>query len=243
MAVNRGQIPGLKQVFRDLCSWGDNCMEYAVYMCSQVFIKSYSENPLSCPVQFTSELYNLKSSKIDPCVNVLFDKCINIKVCDRFCYNRVRKSQSDYIEGDAVKCIFCDTVVGCIYNGTVAFINVDRIVSLVSKRDAKFNISPDDRNHEYANGIIGIPTTEPEPFPPRMWALLPLTLTTWDLRSLQWSLVYQRIDKIENDRWIPILEQFKNGDIQMTRKIRDFVYVNIFNFDNPPQNQYFNYDF
>lgn len=123
MFVNHGKIVGLKTVLDDL-NPGHDYMSENVYRCRQYYYYQPDETNLFCPAEFTTEFHNLKTSKIDPEVNVDYDKCLNVKICERFCVTRERKSRSDYVNGDAVKCKFCDTVIGCIYNDTIALVNV-----------------------------------------------------------------------------------------------------------------------
>lgn len=111
-------------VFNSLC--GYNIMTYPVYRCTQEY-----ENGVTgalqcmCPAEFSSAMFNLKSSRVYPFVNVPFDKCINLYVVrdseKKVLVNKV--NPESLVLYEEVKCLLCDTTVGVIYKfASVAFL-------------------------------------------------------------------------------------------------------------------------
>lgn len=101
-------------------------MSFPVYRCKQLFSMMVTgEIYCMCPAEFSSERFNLGTSRVFPNVNVRIDKCINlyvrvgtikIKVC--------AENHHTFNLYDRVRCVIYNTCVGVIYKfDSVAFLS------------------------------------------------------------------------------------------------------------------------
>lgn len=195
--------------FKSVLEYLPDVSEYDVYRCMQnIYNKKNINESYHCIGEFTSQKFNLHTSKIYPFVNVPYDKIVNVRV--------LADNVNSYKNYDLVQCIICNTTVGCVYNGTIALCkNVYRttLATLIEyERPMQPSSIADNLPHRMADWSFNR-------------ANMPRNLRAWDMQRIleenRNEAHYQR--KARKD--FPFLLKYLKNELQGPKSYSDFVMV------------------
>lgn len=202
---------------------GNNCYDYKIYVCKQVFLKNDLKVVIICPAQFSSTQFNLKTSRIAAGHNVPYDKCINLSVKKQNgeVFEISEKNASQFKNYQRVCCSICQTVIGCIYNDSVALVKVfeDNYYQLLGDGPMVNLTEREIRENAFPQGML----TGRLRFDKS-----PESLTATELQGIRTAHIKAMEAKNNVEMALPLLQKMRdNGedDPDFIRDMPDFVFV------------------
>lgn len=185
-------------------------LHFEVYRCMQnIYNKKNIEESHHCIAEFTSEKFNLHTSKIHPNVNVPYDKCINVRV--------LTENGDAYKNNDRVQCVLCNTIVGCVYLDTIALCkNVYKTsVATLPEYEQPIQLPPSilDRLPKRVSDWRFTPTT------------MPRNLHEWEMTKILVETRNENVYQQKAKKDLPFLYKYLNHELQGLKSYSDFVMV------------------
>lgn len=188
----------------------EDILDEKVCRCKQhIYNEKNIRESYNCIAEFTSEKFNLKTSKIFPYINVPYDKCMNVRV--------LTGPSGTYNNYDRVQCVLCNTIVGCVYMNTIALCK--------NVYETEIGTLP-----EYQQEIQ---------LPPSLLANLPNRVGNWRFNNTtrprnlhEWEITKIIVDiRNENEyqqkakKALPFLHKILTHELHGLKGIRDFEWV------------------